>query len=94
MATFIVSYDLVQQGQNYTCIIKKLKEYGTHWHAQELVWLIETGELAIEIRDNLRKCLDENDKLLVARLEGEAAWYGYSDEISRWLKARLEKVKG
>lgn len=91
MAAFIVTYDLMKQGQNYTCITNKLKAYPTHWHAQGSVWIIETSQSASQVRDSLMACLDQNDKLLVARLEGEAAWFGYSDQIGRWLKDRLEK---
>lgn len=91
MAAYIVTYDLMKQGQNYTCIAEKLKAYPTHWHAQGSVWIIETAQTAAQIRDSLSGCLDQNDKLIVARLEGEAAWRGYSDQINRWLKDRLEK---
>ncbi|MBB4096969.1 hypothetical protein [Sphingomonas kyeonggiensis] len=91
MAAFIVTYDLMKQGQNYTCITNKLKSYGTHWHLQGSVWIIETTQSAVQIRDSLKPCLDQNDKLLVARLEGEAAWLGYGDEEGKWLKDRLQK---
>jgi CRISPR/Cas system-associated endoribonuclease Cas2 len=90
MATFLVTYDLHEQGQNYDCIHKKLKSYTTHWHVQYSVWLIETTQSAVEVRDHLSSCLDSNDKLLIARLSGEAAWKGYSENVTQWLKSRLE----
>lgn len=89
MPTYIVSYDLHQQGQNYERLIEKLKTYGTRWHMQQSVWIIETAQSAANVRDFLRPCLDANDKLFVGRLSGEAAWYGYSTEITQWLKQRL-----
>lgn len=89
MATYIVTYDLHQQGQNYDCIHKKLKDYGTHWHVQGSVWIIKTTQSAVEVRDHLAPCLDSNDKLIVAKLSGEAAWRGYGDKISEWLKSCL-----
>jgi CRISPR/Cas system-associated endoribonuclease Cas2 len=89
MPAYMVSYDLHKQGQNYDCLHKKLKAYGTHWHFQQSVWLVETTQSAAQIRDSLVECLDHNDKLLVAKLDGEAAWYGYSVEVSQWLKSRL-----
>ncbi|MES2002823.1 MAG: hypothetical protein V4444_11015 [Pseudomonadota bacterium] len=93
MSTYIVTYDLMKQGQNYECLIKKLDAYTTHWHAQGSVWIIETSNSASQIRDDLSSCLDANDKLIVARLQGEAAWLGYGDSISKWLKDRLEPRK-
>jgi hypothetical protein len=90
MAAYIVTYDLMKQGQNYTCITKKLEAYPVHWHMQGSVWIIETAQSAAQVRDGLIPCLDANDKLMVARLSGEAAWYGHNDHNSQWLKDRLE----
>tara|TARA_A100001391_G_scaffold136353_1_gene95003 strand:+ start:22382 stop:22657 length:276 start_codon:yes stop_codon:yes gene_type:complete len=86
MKAFIVTYDLIKSGQNYACITKKLKSYPTHWHMQGSVWIIRTSETAKQIRDGLKSCLDSNDKLFVAALSGEAAWCGYTDNITDWLK--------
>lgn len=89
MSSYIVAYDLYQSGQNYQCLINKLKEYPTRWHMQRSVWIIETSETAVQVRDKLSACLDSNDKLYVGKLAGEAAWTGYSDEVSRWIKERV-----
>jgi hypothetical protein len=88
----VVSYDLHKQGQNYTDLIAKLKTYAAHWHVQQSVWIIGTTKSAAEVRDDLKAALDANDKLIVARLQGEAAWYGYGANIDDWLKAQLQKA--
>ena len=89
MAAFIVTYDLHRAGQNYQCLTDKLESYPTHWHVQQSVWIIATNQSAADIRDSLNGCLDNNDKLIVARLSGEAAWVGYSPKVSDWLKRHL-----
>jgi len=89
LACYVVSYDLHTPGQKYDCLTKKLEAYGTHWHAQGSVWFVVTTSSATDIRDNLNACLDSNDKLIVAKLSREAAWTGYSDSISAWLKKHL-----
>lgn len=89
MSAYIVTYDLHKQGQNYDCIIAKLKAYPTHWHMQRSVWIISTNQSAAQVRDSLQSCLDSNDKLFVGKLSGEAAWYGYPDNVSTWLKGTL-----
>ncbi len=89
MSVYVVTYDLHKQGQNYACLTKKLKSYPVHWHAQGSVWFIETTQTAVQVRDGLTPCLDANDKLIVARLSGEAAWTGYGEDVSTWLKGRL-----
>ncbi len=87
MATYIVAYDLHKQGQNYACLIKKLEGYGTHFHMQQSVWIIETEQSAVQVRDHLKPCLDSNDKLFVGRMSA-AAWSGFTLEQSRWLNNR------
>ena len=94
MSTYVVTYDLHQVGQNYDCLHKKLKAYPKHWHAQQSVWIIETSQSAVQVRDHLSTCLDANDKLIVAKLSGEAAWSGYSANVTKWLKARLAPAYG
>lgn len=89
MPSYIVAYDLHQQGQNYDCLIENLKSYGTHWHMQRSVWIIYADQTSAQIRDKLLPCLDSNDKLFVAKLSGEAAWYGYNDNINQWLQKHL-----
>jgi hypothetical protein len=89
MPSYVVSYDLHQHGQNYQCLIEKLRSYPTHWHMQQSVWIIVSNNSAEQIRDHLIPCLDANDKLFVGRLAGEAAWYGYTDQISQWLQKFL-----
>lgn len=93
MSAFIVTYDLRAQGQNYTCITEKLKSYGTHWHMQQSVWIIVANQTAAQIRDYLAPCLDSNDKLFVGKLEGEAAWKGYADNINEWIKTQLARER-
>lgn len=56
---------------------------------QQSVWIIVTDQTAVQIRDYLGPCLDSNDKLFVAKLSGEAAWKGYKDSITQWLKKFL-----
>ncbi|WP_417625156.1 hypothetical protein [Paremcibacter congregatus] len=56
---------------------------------QGSAWVIVTDQTSTAIRDNLKACLDDNDELFVGRLQGEAAWKGYSDKISKWLKDNL-----
>lgn len=89
MSNYIVTYDLMKSGQNYTCLTTKLKAYGTWCHLQGSVWVISTSQTATQVRDNLASCLDSNDKLFVGQLSGGAAWIGHTAEISNWLKQNL-----
>jgi hypothetical protein len=89
MPAYIVGYDLDEPGQKYECLKEKLQSYGAYWRFQKSVWIIVSIESAETIRDNLISCLDDGDKLFVGRLEGEAAWVGYSEKGNAWLIKRL-----
>lgn len=89
MSMYMVTYDLMKQGQNYTGLIAKLETYPTRWHPQGSVWMIKTEKSAEQVRNELAAVLDSNDKLIVARLSGEAAWMGYPADVSEWLKQNL-----
>ncbi|MEL7346966.1 MAG: SinR family protein [Pseudomonadota bacterium] len=92
MSTYIITYDLHKAGQNYDCLFEKLKAFQTRWHAQQSVWIVQTSWSAAQVRDYLSSCLDHNDKLLVAKLEGEAAWWGMSHNVTDWLKSVLDET--
>lgn len=89
MKSYIIVYDLHKEGQNYDCLHEKLKKYTVNWHIQRSVWIVATDQKSKQIRDNLKSCLDSNDKLFVGKLNGEAAWHGYSQKVTDWLKKYL-----
>lgn len=90
MSTYMIGYDLNKPGQNYDDLYEAIKNQGsTWWHHLDSTWIIVSTKTAVDIRDNLSKYLDSNDKLLVAKLSGEAAWKGFSDKGSDWLKKNL-----
>jgi hypothetical protein len=76
MRVYKVSYDLLQPGQNYEGLYERLRQY----NAVRIMlseWVIRTNTLkAADIRDDLRRYIDTNDRLLVVGLTGEAAWSG------------------
>ena len=74
MSSMIISYDLRAPGSNYTSLYEKLKSY-THWaKITESSWFIKTSKSCADVRDELSKVLDSNDRLFVGKLSGEAAW--------------------
>ena len=85
---YIITYDLCKPGQNYDELINAIKTY--NWcKIAESAWVVTTTKKASEIRDHLKSKIDKNDKLFVGKLNGEAAWYGESDTVTKWLKENL-----
>lgn len=89
MSTYAINYDLNKPGQNYDSLIEAIKQFATWWHHLDSCWLVVTNLSAADIRDRLKPHLDRNDELLVAKLSGEAAWAGFTDRGSKWLKDNL-----
>ncbi len=87
MKVLIVSYDLVNPGQNYERLIKLIKEFGSWARLGGSAYLILTASTPVEIRDKVKVALDSNDKLFVGSAPAPSAWTGLPDDVSNWLQA-------
>lgn len=88
MSVYQINYDLRKQ-KDYSSLIERIKSYGTWCHPLESVWIIVTNQTATQVRDYLATVMDNDDGILVTRLQGEAAWYGLSNEVSQWIQSNL-----
>jgi hypothetical protein len=91
MKTYVVGYDLNRPrgADDYPELIEAIKSYGTWWHHLDSTWIVKSDLRAADIRDALMKHVDSGDELLVASLSGEAAWIGFGEKGSAWLKGNL-----
>jgi len=89
MKTYLIGYDLDKPGQDYSNLIAAIKKFGTWWHQLDSTWIVKSDLNSEEIRDYLVPHIDKNDKLLVVKLSGEGAWFGFNTEGSKWLKDNL-----
>ena len=88
MSVYQINYDLRKQ-KDYSSLIERIQSYGTWCHPLESVWIIVTNQTAAQVRDYLATVMDNDDGILVTRLQGEAAWYGLSNEVSQWIQSNL-----
>jgi len=90
MTTLCISYDLNKEGKNYPGLIAKIREeFPTYWHHLDSMWLIVTEMKPAAVRELLKPYLDADDELLVATILPPAAWTGFNDRGSKWLKDNL-----
>jgi hypothetical protein len=91
MRTYLVGYDLNRPrgASDYPELYKALQAYPNWWHHLDSTWIIKTDWSSVQIRDDLRQHIDSGDKLLVVRLEGTGAWFGFNEKGSQWLKNNL-----
>ena len=87
---YIISYDLCSPNRNYDNLYSAIKGY-SHWgKLTESTWAIVTTDTIVQVRDNLKMHIDNNDRMIVIRTGKEAAWTKVlaSDE---WVKINLVK---
>ena len=90
MATLMIGYDLNKSGKDYSGLIKEIKDnFGTWWHHLDSTWLVVADLTPVQVRDLLRPHIDNDDELLVATISAPAAWVGFNDNGSTWLKDNL-----
>jgi hypothetical protein len=88
VTTFCVSYDLNKSGQNYSALYEELKKSPNWCHPMDSTWLIVTNETAEQLRDRIRKHLDDNDTLLVIKVvRPYSGWL--TKEVWDWLDKNI-----
>lgn len=88
--TLLIGYDLNRPEQNYATLIDRLNAYPTHWHCLDSTWIVKSNESALEAATALGKLIDANDEILVVNISGDsAAWNGFNQKCSDWLKTTL-----
>ena len=74
MALYWIGYDLDKPGQDYTDLIRRLKELGAK-RILKSDWLLPHNKTTpVAIRDDLGRFLDANDRVLVSEQKNNAAW--------------------
>ncbi|UFN48910.1 hypothetical protein LPC08_23420 [Roseomonas sp. OT10] len=94
MATYIISYDLMKEGDAYRTALKKLTDriestFSVRWKPLFSYWVVQSDKSAKEIRDNLQQVIDSNDRLIVVKSARDAAWCGFSDAGNKWLRDNI-----
>lgn len=89
MAIYMITYDLKQPGRDYQSLFDHIKNNYSWCKGLDSVWLVETTKSAAEIRDGLKILIDTNDKLFVARLQGN--WASYDYYCADWLNKAERK---
>jgi hypothetical protein len=68
-----IAYDLDKPGQDYKDLIARLKELG----AVKILksdWLLENTASPEAVRNDLKRFLDTNDRIMVSEVYHNAAW--------------------
>jgi hypothetical protein len=85
----LIGYDLRAPGRDYSKLVPAIQSLGPWWHHLDSTWFVTTSQSAQAVRDYLIGFIDANDKLFVANVVREAAWYGLTKEESDWVLNNL-----
>jgi len=88
MNVYLVSYDIEKQSDRNK-LLERIRSYGACCSVFDSSWLMTTDQNTAQIRNDLVKSINRHDRLLVTRLQGEAAWRNLENELSQWLKNQL-----
>lgn len=87
MATYLVTYDLKSPGQDYSNLLKRIRQHD-HVRLSESSYAVSTAWGAETLLDNLREAMDNNDFIYVIALH--IPWYGFGPkETNAWLESHL-----
>ncbi len=83
---YVVTFDLKNPGLNQENLITVIKSFGSWARLNSCSYLISSHSSAVQIRDHMLKYMYQTDKIYVAHLYKESAWFGMGDEISTWIR--------
>lgn len=87
---YIISYDLCNPDQKYDELYTLIKSFSKWGHLTQSTWAVVSDLDHVELRDRLMSVLDENDRLIVIKSGGHAAWHNlFANRM--WLKENLVK---
>lgn len=90
MTVYAVTYDLHNPGQNYEDVDSLLKSLGGYMKHFDSFWLISTSDYsASDIRNELNKVIDDNDKTLVLTITKGWASHNLEKDGVDWIKKHL-----
>ncbi len=62
---YVVAYDLIRPGQDYSGLTQRIKACGSWRHIFESTWIVAADMTAQQLYSELKDCVDHNDKLLI-----------------------------
>lgn len=83
---YLIAYDLNQPGQNHEAVdnlIQSTWSNGAAIRILQSTWLVESNLSAQQVYDKVRTVMDENDFIMVSKVDTSAYANGYS--YAGWL---------
>lgn len=88
MKVYQISYELRNQS-HFEPLFKRINACGYWCRPLESTWIITSTQGVLELRSELVKVLGDDDRLLVTRLHGDAAWQGIDPDSATWMNNQM-----
>lgn len=89
MATYLVTYDLDKPGQDYSDVLKTIKDFGGWARVSESSYVVSCGLTVQQIYDKLKRFVDNTDQLYVIHIS--KPWTGFGpNDVNDWLGKNLD----
>jgi hypothetical protein len=91
MKTYLISYDLIKPESfpEYIRLFSMIKTANFWAKPLRSVWLVKTTLSSAQIRDELMKVIDTNDKIMIIEVTNNWAAYGLPKEVIDWMQKGL-----
>ena len=86
---YIVQYIKSRRIEN-PALVRAIRNFEGYAILDDGSFLLSTKWSASTIRERLKPYLREGDQLFVCRLEKSAAWTGFNEKFSQWVKNAFE----
>lgn len=87
---YLIMYDLRVPGRNYRDLIDAIKRYPQWGHLTESAWAVLSNKSTVDIREDLKRYIDINDRLIVVQSGRNAAWFNCLASDS-WIHENIVK---
>ncbi len=84
--TIQINYDLRAPGRNYQPLYDYIKSFGAYDPLLESLWLVRTTKTASDVRDDLMRLVDTNDRVAVFDVTNSDWATNFKDAKTAWIK--------
>jgi len=86
MASYMICYDLYQDGQQYEKIEKEIQKLGECVKVLRTTWVLNSESSLYFVKAMLETVTDNNDKIIIVSLDNKAACLRLDYSIEKWLR--------
>ena len=91
MNCYLITYDLLVPGRDYTGLYTQIKSYHFWWHHMQSIWLVVTEKDISDVSREIKRQMDDKDNLFIVDITGRnrAGWL--TQKAWSWISRRNAK---